>query len=44
MVNAEEGGNRRERSRREGGRSVCVCVSVRVRECAWEEGGERKEE
>ena len=31
MVNAEEGGNRRGRSRREGGRNVCVCVHVCVR-------------
>ena len=30
MVNAEEGGNRRGKSRREGGRSVCVCACVRV--------------
>ena len=42
MVNAEEGGNRRGRSKREGGRNVCMCprtcvcvfVSVHVRVCA----------
>ena len=33
MVNAEEGGNRRGRSRREGGRSVCMCVRVCVCVC-----------
>ena len=33
MVNAEEGGNRRGKSRREGGRSVCVCVGVYVCVC-----------
>ena len=33
MVNAEEGGNRRGRSRREGGRCVCVRVCVCVSAC-----------
>ena len=33
VVNAEEGGNRRGRSRREGGGSVCVCVCACVCVC-----------